>query len=879
MSPDHVVFMPGQQRKLIAIMFTDIVGYTALMGKDEALAINLLKRNRKVHKPLIKKHNGEFLKEMGDGILASFTSAVQATECALEIQSSLQDDPELNLRIGIHVGDVIFDEGDIFGEGVNVASRLEPLAEPGGIYVSERVYDDIRNKPDLETVYLGEQSLKNVDHPIKVYALAGGGLPTPSPDILDKGRAVNGEIPHNLPNPATRFFGHKKAIAQLKGLLSNQRLVTVQGPGGCGKSRLAIRVARECLDVYPDGVWFVALAQLDDPGLVSSTLAAVLQVQPVKDKPIEETVVERIKEKKILVIMDNCEHLIDECARILNLLVTGTEIPHFLATSRETISISGESVFHIPPLSVPDEDSSIDKIKQFDSVQLFRDRVLLNKPDFELDEINSPAISSICQKLDGIPLALEMAASRVKMMDPAAILARLSDQLSILSTGERSAPSRQKTVRATIDWSYDLLPEDEKALFERLTVFSGDFDLEDAENVCGYAPLSASQVLDLLTHLVDKSLVMTVERNETVRYSLLETMQQYSVEKLSEKDELDALQERYCDYYLDTAGVAFEERMWNSAKWLGWVILELNNLQGALNIFQSEPEKRLNLASHLAELFSTLAMVGVGRKLLNTALETTTQRNVDRARVLCSLGWMEQFYMNSELGYQKLKEGIEIIQELGDKQAKLAVYWMFGHIKAVYNEWDDAREILEEALQIARDNQDPWMELRYKLYIAWIAISQLKPEPVESEVEGILEEALRLGNIFDIVVARHVRADIPLIKGEYELAEQRYMEATKSALEIGAALQADIELQGMAMSLAGQGRHEKGLRLFGAAMAEFEEIGAELVTIPFWITLINRTLGKSMEILGPEKSQSLDLEGRQMGFEKALEYAFDIAKD
>lgn len=860
-------------------MFTDIVGYTALMGKDEALAIDLLKRNRKVHKPLIEKHNGELLKEMGDGILASFTSAVQATECALEIQSSLQDDPELNLRIGIHIGDVIFDEGDIFGEGVNVASRLEPLAEPGGIYVSERVYDDIRNKPDFETVFLGEQSLKNVDHPVKVYALAGEGLPTPSPEILDEGRAVKRDNPHNLPNPATRFFGLKKELVQLKDLLSDHRLVTVQGPGGCGKSRLAIRVARESLNLYPDGVWFVALAQLDDPGLVSSTLAAVLQVQPVKDKPIEETVVERITDKKILVVIDNCEHLIEECARILNLLVTGTEIPHFLATSRETINISGESVFHIPPLSVPGEHSSIDEIKQFDSVQLFRDRVLLNKSDFVLGKNNSPVISSICQKLNGIPLAIEMAASRVKMMDPAAILVRLSDQLDMLSTGERSAPSRQKTVRATIDWSYDLLPEDEKALFERLAVFSGDFDLEDAENVCGYAPLPASQVLDLLTHLVDKSLVMTVEINEIVRYSLLETMQQYGVEKVSGKGELDALQERYCNYYLDTAGMAFEERMWNSAKWFGWFILELNNLQGALKILQSEPEKRLNLASHLAEFISIASSLGVGRMLLNTALEATSQRNVDRARTLGPLGWMELFYMNSELGYQKTKEGYEIAQELGDKQAKMDINWYHGMNKILYKEWGDAYKILEEGLQLARDIQAPWMELRYNLCIGLNATHQLKPELIENEIEGLLKEAIKAGNGFDILLARHVYADMPLINGDYELAEKRYMEAAKGTLEIGAILQSIVEMQGMAMSLAGQGRHEKGLRLFGAAVARFEELGGELFLIDFWMTLINRTLGKSMEILGPEKSQSLDLEGRQMGFEKAFEYAFAVDKD
>jgi len=207
------------------------------------------------------------------------------------------------------------------------------------------------------------------------------------------------------------------------------------------------------------------------------------------------------------------------------------------------------------------------------------------------------------------------------------------------------------------------------------------------------------------------------------------------------------------------------------------------------------------------------------------------------------------------------------------------IYCWYGMAKTMNEEWDEGRKVLDEGLQIASENKDPWMEVRYKINIAWIAINQLKPELIEAEAKDNLEEALRLGNVYDITVARHIYADIPLQNGDYKLAEKRYMEALKIALEMGSILQADIEMQGMAMAVAGQGRHEKGLQLFGAALGRFEEIGVELVTLNFWITCINRTIGKSMEVLGPEKSQSLDLEGRQMGFEKAIEYAFDINKD
>lgn len=868
------------QRQLAAIMFTDIEGYTALMQKDEEKANLIRERHRQIFNTATENYEGKILQYYGDGTLSMFSSALDAVKCAVEMQLAFLGKPSIPVRIGIHIGDVMVTEDDIFGDAVNLASRIESLGKAGSVLLSEKVYDEIKNHTGFKTVSLGYFPFKNVDEPVKVFALANEGLTVPgTEEMLEKGKVVKKDIPHNLPNLATRFFGRENELAQLKELLSIHRLVTVQGPGGCGKTRLAIKLARQSLNLFPDGVWFVALAQLTDPGLVANTLADVLQVKPVKDKPIEETVVNRISNKKLLVVVDNCEHLIDECARILNLLINQTQEPRFLTTSREAINIPGEATFRTPSLPFPETTAKLDEIIGFDSVQLFRDRVLLNKPGFELDESNGPIVSSICQRLDGIPLAIEMAASRVKVIDPAAILDRLSHHFNLLSSDIRTAPPRHQTLVATIDWSNDLLTGEERTLFYRLSVFTGDFDLEDAENVCGYEPLSDFGILDLLAHLVDKSLVVTVERNGAIHYTLLKIMKQYGAEKLSQKGELSTLQERYCNYYLDRAGVAYEERTRNSVKWLGWFSLELNNLQGALNILKNDATKRLKLASRLAEFFSILAMVGIGRKILTTALETTTQRIADRALTLIPLGWMELFYMNSDLGYQKIKEGFEIVQELGDKQVKLAVYMYYGAAKMFHKEWDDAYKIQEEGLQIARNNNDPWMEIRYKIWITLLATHQLKPELIEAEAEGNLEEAIRLGNNFDIIIARHVYADIPLIKGDYELAEQRYKEATKSALELGAVLQADIELQGMAMSVAGQGRHEKGLRLFGATMAKFEEIGAELVSIEFWMICINRTIGKSIEILGPEKAQALDLEGRQMGFDEALEYAYNVERD
>ncbi len=869
-----------QKRQLAAIMFTDIEGYTALMQHDEEKANLIRERHRQVFKPITEDHEGKILQYYGDGTLSMFSSTLDAVKCGVEMQQAFLDNPSIPVRIGIHVGDVLVTEDDIFGDAVNIASRIESLGKAGSVLISEKVNDEIKNHVGFKTVSLGHFPFKNVDEPIKVLALANEGLTVPdSNEMLDKGKVIKKDIPTNLPNPATRFFGREQELKQLKELLAKERLVTLQGSGGCGKTRLAIEAARQSLNLYPDGVWFVSLAPLTDPELVADTLAETLQVKPQKDKSIEEKIVDRISKKKLLVVIDNCEHLIDECARILNLLIDQTQDPLFLVTSREAINIPGEATFQIPSLPFPETTAKLDEIIGFDSIQLFRDRVLLNKPGFQLDESNGHIVSSICQRLDGIPLAIEMAASRVKILEPAAILDRLSHHFNLLSSDIRTAPPRHQTLIATIDWSNELLTEDERTLFYRLSVFTGDFDLDDAEKVCGYAPLEEFQVLDLLTHLVDKSLIITIDKNGTVRYSLLEIMKQYGVEKLSQKRELSVLEEHYCNYYMDKTAIAYKERMNNSLKWLPWIALELNNLQGALKLLQNDPDKRLELASSLSDFMYIQANTVIGREILIAALESVPKRNIYRARTLNALGFLELFYMNSELGYQKMKDANDIIQELGDKQGKLDTYCWYGMAKTIHEEWEEAQKILVEGLEIAKAYQNPWMEIRFKMLATWIPINQLKPELIEDQVEEHLSKAKKLGHPYDITVSYHIYADVPLQKGDFKLAEIRYIDAAKSAMALGSILQADIELQGVAMAVSGQGRHEKGLRLFGAAIGKFEEIGAELISLNFWMTCINNTVGKAIEAVGPEKAKALDLEGRQMGFEEALEYAYDVEKD
>ena len=870
--------MTERHRQLAAIMFTDIQGYTAMMQQDEEQGLRMRTKHREIFNTTTTKYQGKVLQYYGDGTLSIFNSVIEALNCAAEMQALFQQAPPVPVRIGIHLGDIILAEDEVIGDAVNIAARLESIAVVGSVLISDRVQTEIKNHESIKSQSLGHFAFKNVQDPMEVFALVGESLVVPTArQMLNKGRREK-NVSNNLPVPTTHFIGRSKELKQVKRLLDGHRLVTLLGPGGCGKTRLAIELARQSADQFSEGVWFVGLAPLTNPELIWETLAETFQVKPGKDKNIETALVEKISGKDLLLVLDNCEHLIDQCARISDFLLRQTEGPQLLATSREALNIQGEVAYRIPSLPFPDNKTKADQIVQFDSVQLFQDRVSLYKPEFVLNDDNSESVAAICQKLDGIPLAIEMAASRMKMMDAHTLSDRLTDQFKLLSSGTRTAPLHQKTMRATIDWSYQLLSADEKLLFHRLSIFSGNFNLEDAEKVCGYPPLEEIQVLDLLTGLVDKSLVNTVESKGTIRYMLLEVMKQYGLEKISQNEQWSELKERFGQYYLDMAVLAYKEKTRYGDKWSAWIISQLPNLYKALDLLQDQPDDRLKLASLLAEVFFMHAKIGTGHKILSTALAATSKRNVDRARALCGLGFLE-ILIDPQSGYQKMKEGIEIVQQSDDELAKVDIYWRFGSFIAAYKEWDEARKFLLEGLNIAQKLNDPWMELRYENNLAWLAINQMKLDLIEDKIENNITRAIQLGNTYDIIDAHHISADVAFLKEDYQLAAIRYAKAMEYALNSDSDLQVAVLLHSLAQAEAGKGRHAKGLRLYGASNEKLEALEAVIPDFDSVSARLKRTITKSREILGAELSQTLDQEGRQMGFDQAIEYAFAMDKD
>ena len=542
------------QRQLAAIMFTDIEGYTALMQQDEKKALAMRERHRDVFSTSTNKYKGQILQYYGDGTLSIFNSVIEAVNCAVEMQKLFQKIHPVPVRIGIHLGDIIVTEDDIIGDAVNVASRIESMAMVGSVLVSDRVHRDIINHEEFLTQSLGIYTLKNVEKPIEVFAISNQGLIIPEMNkVSEKAIPFEPYIEHNLPNPESSFIGRKEEIEKIKDYLTKQRLVTLFGPGGCGKTRLAIEVAKHSLINYPDGIVFLDLAPLENTEFINNTFAQELKIKRERDKSLEESIAGNISHKKMLLVIENNEHLIDKCASLIRYLFVNTEQLKILVTSREVLNIKSELKYYVPPLGFPNCCIKLSEIDNYESILLFRDRAYMNNPNFVLDEDTISSVTSICQQLEGNPLAIELAASRINFMDPETILKRLQNQFALLQTSSRSVSAKHQSIKASLECCHELLTNDEKLLLYRLSIFSGDFNLDEVELICSNDPLNKEDIIELVSRLSEKSLVVIVEKEGGIRkYRLLELIKDFGKERL-EGSESKRLKKNYSDYYLGKA--------------------------------------------------------------------------------------------------------------------------------------------------------------------------------------------------------------------------------------------------------------------------------------------------------------------------------------
>lgn len=573
----------------LTMLLTDVEGSTKLWEEHPSAMPEALRRHHGLAHQIIERHGGYRPPDQGEGdsVFAVFSATASAVACALELQQALAAEPwpdqvVLRVRMALHTGAIeLRDSRNYAGLALNRCARLRALAHGGQVLLSEATQAlTALNLPAGASLQdLGVHHLQDLALAERVFQLCHPDLSTDFPALRSSDTKA-----HRLPLQLTRFVGREQALDEVRSTLRAARLVTLTGTGGSGKTRLALQVAADLLEAYPDGVWFVELAGTADPTLVPRMVLSTIGIREQQGSLILDTLIHHLATKATLLILDNCEHLLEACAALADRLLRACAQLTILTTSREPLGITGEMVRRVPPLAVPAAAlaPSAESVAPFEAVQLFVDRAVAAEPRFALTDANAAAVAAICQRLDGIPLALELAAARLQARTVEQLRDRLEDRFRILTGGSRTALLRQRTLRATIDWSHDLLTEPEQLLFRRLSVFAGGFSLEAAEQVCSDSQVAPEDVLDLLTRLVERSLVILETSHAHGRYRLLETLREYALEKLRTEDEEPELRRRhlmYCIAFAEPVEPALRGQ--DQQTWLERLHDELDNFRAA----------------------------------------------------------------------------------------------------------------------------------------------------------------------------------------------------------------------------------------------------------------------------------------------------------
>jgi predicted ATPase/class 3 adenylate cyclase len=782
----------------VTLLLADVEGSTRLwqtQPEQMTAAVALLDRTLA---DVITAHGGVRPVEQGEGdsFVVAFARASDAVACALALQRAPLG--PIRLRIGVHTGEVqLRDEGNYIGPTINRTARLRDLAHGGQIVLSGTTEPLVVDQLPVDAwlTDLGTHPLRDLPRPERVVQLCHPGLlndfpPLRTPDIVAS---------HNLPAQLTNFVGRQAEIGRLREALTGGRLVTLTGAGGVGKTRLAVQAAAKLADQFGDGVCYVDLAPITHPGVVPLTVARALGLPDQPGRSTMDTLLRFIRERQMLVVLDNCEHLLDACAELVVALLGGAPRLTLLATSREPIGVTGEATWRVPSLSLTDE-----------AVELFTDRARLAQPDFTVIDDNAAAVAEICGRLDGIPLAIELAAARVRALSLAEIVEGLHDRFRLLTGGSRTAVRRQQTLRASVDWSHALLTETERILFRRLAVFLGGFDLEAAQAVAGSAEVERYQVLDQLTLLVDKSLVVAENTRGRTRYRLLETVRQYALEKLGESGEADAVRARHRDHYtamaalLDTPARTDYERRLEQAE------NEIDNLRAAFGWSRenSDIELALALASSLQPLWLARGRIREGRAWFDTIL-TGDPRYLQVAAAVCSRALADTAALGMWVGaadsMDQAQQALAIARDVDDAALLARALTACGLITTGVVGTEVARPYFAEAIGLARELNDRWRLSQILVGHALWAGMAGDPIAERAAAEEGRDLADTIGNRSDSRWCRWCLGHAQLMQGDLAGAVAQFGELMAEAEAAHDLVHTANGLQGLSIALVRQG--------------------------------------------------------------------------
>jgi predicted ATPase len=700
-------------------------------------------------------------------------------------------------------------------------------------------------------------------------AASGGSTATPAP----AGESLPG---HNLPGHRTHFIGRERELAECARLLGDTRVLTLTGIGGCGKTRLAMKLGEHLLPSFPGGVWFVDLAPVAEGSRVVDAVAGGLQVREAAGKELMQSVGEHLAGRRTLIILDNCEHLLGDVSVVADRLLEADSELRLLVTSREGLGIDGERLFPLRSLSIPSVQSSPDAaaIREFESVRLFVDRAQRVVRDFDVTPANAAGVSEICRRLDGIPLAIELAAARVKVLSIDQIRERLDDRFRLLTGGSRTAMARHQTLQAAIEWSYDQLIPGEQRLLRLVAVFSGGWTLDVLSRLAEEGT-DEFDLLDELSRLVDKSLVIVDRREQgEPRYSLLETVRQYARDRLKDAGELAAARERHAAEFAALAERAHAGRLTEEDRWSAVLEAEHENLRAALDLLRaSDPERHLEMAGALAWFWLARSYLFEGHEQLTAALAATPADppRALRARALAGAANLLAWQGNSAAAASSWREALRIWRDVGDEREIALALEGAGWADFVAGEDERALATFEECMRVQRATGDVHLIHRAMVGVGQLAVALDRVDQARYCAAEILAYCKLHPNTRSEHLAVHYLADCALIEFNFAESLKLYRDSLRLALVLGDHVEIGFEVQGTAMSLAGLGEDAAALRLVAGMAADWSRIGAN-VTVRFWSALLGRHIGAARERLGPDADRVWN-EGQQLAFDDVIRLA------
>ena len=818
---------------VVTFLFTDIEASTqqlSRLGDENYLA--LMERHRAVLRAAFAAHSGHEVSTGGDSFFVAFERASDAVGAALDAQSALADERldevGVRVRMGLHTGQALLVDGDYHGLAVHHAARIAGAAHGGQVLVSAATADlaSAQLPEDLVLTDLGEHRLKDLERPQRLFQLGSSDLATtfPPPRSLEL-------VTHNLPVQTSSFVGRHTELAEVAKLLEAARLVSLLGPGGVGKTRLAFQVAADGVENFSGGIWVAELASVADETAVAAALLRALALREEAARNPTDTIGEYLRDRQALVILDNCEQVISAAAALAKALLENCPKLRVLATSREALRVGGEVTYQVGGLGLVSGASvgSLDSPADADAVRLFVARAADVSPGFVLSADNAADIAALCARLDGLPLAIELAAARARSLSPGQIKARLGQTLDLLSKGARDADARQATLRGAIDWSHDLLGEPEQVLFRRLAVFTGGWRLEAAEHVCAGEDLPATKVLDVLDALADKSLVAVGADNDgEVRYRLLETIGAYATERLEEAGEAAMLADAHATWCSALAAEASQGLAGTreEAGWFDRLEPEQANLLASLEHLRSRGDaEELEQAGRLGAFWLARGHWQVARAQLHAALLVDSGPSPARAKVLASLGSVAADQGDYREARGRIEEALTIARDLGDRSNEGRWVGSLGTAALYQGDNREARSRYEEALTIARDVGDRRSEGRWVGSLGAVAFNQGDYPEARSRFEEALTIARDLGDRSSEGRWVGILGGIAASQGDYPEARSRFEEALTIARDLGDRRSEGTWAGNLGYVAAIQGDYREARSRFAEALTIARDVG------------------------------------------------------